>query len=388
MSGAGRAPIYGPEPWSTRKGMVWSHWDLWFCVAALADHASDIDALAETIDHAGRLSGRGVADAKLSHLDDLRRRLSAAGIDADALAAGEATEPKIRAKARTKVLRQGLYPRDMTEPMRHTPRERLHERALCGRWPVFPASPRPYYERLCNGLGEGFRSKGQTFTLARRLEAAIERLQRATAGRPAEELAARRALVAWCYRTMERCDDSYGVIGALTRDVLIGYAAFPHEPTGIDAQDWCEDLCELLAWEQWGLLHRQQTRAFSQLHGQLAERAEQFMLCLADELRAHRLGSEADEAVHNVAYLHIAGGRLTRFAPIAERIGSDHWIPIVALAEAALKRGRSDIARDVFAAADRPGRQRDYLRQRCIELTGAPPAPSRPRAGSDDLLQP
>jgi hypothetical protein len=75
--------------------------------------------------------------------------------------------------------------------------------------------------------------------------------------------------------------------------------------------------------------------------------------------------------------LHIASGRLTRFAPVAEQLGSDHWMPIVALAKAAIKRGREEIARDVFAAADRPGLQRDYRRQQCVELTGAPPAPLR-----------
>jgi hypothetical protein len=48
----------------------------------------------------------------------------------------------------------------MTEPMWHPPRERLYKRALRGRWPLFPVSPEPFYERPCNGLGEGFRSKG------------------------------------------------------------------------------------------------------------------------------------------------------------------------------------------------------------------------------------
>ena len=211
---------------------MWSYWDLWFCVVALADHDGDLDALAQAIEEGGRLSGAGTAEAKLSHLDDLKRRLADAGIDARTLAAGEDADPKIRAKARAKVLRQGLYPRDMTEPMWHTPRQRLYERALRGRWPLFPVSPEPFYERLCNGLGEGFRSKGQTFKLARRLEAAIERLDRTTANSAAERLAARRALVAWCYRTMERCDDSYGVIGELARDALIDYATLPYEPAG------------------------------------------------------------------------------------------------------------------------------------------------------------
>jgi hypothetical protein len=147
MSAASKPPIYGPEPWQARHATVWSYWDLWFCVVALVDHDGDLDALAEAIEEGGRLSGGGTAEAKLSHLDDLKRRLAAAGIDAETLVAGEDTDPKIRAKARTKALRQGLYPRDMTEPMWHTPRERFYERALRGRWNVFPVSPEPFHRR-------------------------------------------------------------------------------------------------------------------------------------------------------------------------------------------------------------------------------------------------
>ena len=121
MSGAGKAAIYGPEPWATRHRAVWSYWDLWFCVVAIADHDGDLDALAEAIEHQGRTFGGGTAESKLSHLDDLKRRMADAGVDAHALAAGEETEPKTRTKARAKVLKQGLYPRDMTEPMSHTP---------------------------------------------------------------------------------------------------------------------------------------------------------------------------------------------------------------------------------------------------------------------------
>jgi len=380
MTTSGKTPIYGPERWATRHGMSWSYWDLWFCVVALVDHDGDLDALAEAIEEGGRLSGGGTAEAKLSHLDDLKRRMAAVLINAETLVAGEHTDPKIRAKARAKALKQGLYPRDMTEPMWHTPRERLYERALRGRWHLFPASPEPYYERLSNGLGEGFRSKGQTFRLARRLEAAIERLDRKTANGATERLGARRALVAWCYGAIERCDDSYGEIGQLAQEALLTYATLPYGPAGIAAETWCDDLCELLAWENWGLLLRHETRSFAQFRGELAEHAERFMLSLADELRTHRLRYEADQTLQNVAYLHIAAGRLTRFAPVAAQLGSDHWMPIVALAEAAIKRGRHDIAREVFAAADQPGLQRDYLRQRSIELTGASPSPLRPPA--------
>lgn len=52
-------------------------------------------------------------------------------------------------------------------------------------------------------------------------------------------------------------------------------------------------------------------------------------------------------------------------------------MPIVALAQAAIARGQLDIGREVFAAADRPGLQRDYLLERYIELTGTPPTAQR-----------
>ena len=385
MTASGRTPIYGPEPWTTKRGAAWSYWDLWFCVVALADHDGDLDALGEAIENGGRTFGSGTVESKLSHLDDLKRRMAQAGIDARALASEEDADPRTRAKARTKVLKQGLYPRDMTEPMWHTPRQRLYEGALRVRWQRFPVSPEPFHERLSNGLGEGYRSKGQTFRLARRLEAAVKRSDRKTTNDPPARLAARRALVTWCYQAMERCDDSYGVIGELARDALLTYATLPHEPTGIIAEDWCEDLCELLAWENWGLLHRHETRPFTQIRGELADHAERFLLSLAAELRAHRLRHEADQTLVNVAYLHIAAGRLTRFVAVAGQLGSDYWMPIIALAETASKRGRPDIARRVFAAADQPGLQRDYLRQRCIEPTGAPPASERQPSASGDV---
>ena len=57
----------------------------------------------------------------------------------------------------------------------------------------------------------------------------------------------------------------------------------------------------------------------------------------------------------------------------AERLGSDQWMPVVALAQTALAAGRRDLALGVFAAANRPGLQQDYLAARCLELTGQPP---------------
>ena len=42
----------------------------------------------------------------------------------------------------------------------------------------------------------------------------------------------------------------------------------------------------------------------------------------------------------------------------------------MALAESALKADRHELALEVFRAADQPGMHRDYLRERCLVLTG------------------
>jgi hypothetical protein len=173
---------------------------------------------------------------------------------------------------------------------------------------------------------------------------------------------------------MERCDDSYGLIGEVAQEALFTYARLPFKPTGIAAAAWCEDLCELLVWEDWGLLHRQETRPFAQIHGPLADHAERFLLALADELRAHRLRHQADQALENIAYLHIAAGRLTSFAPAAAKLGSHRWMPIVALAQAAIARGRNDIARHLYRS--RPARPPARLPARAVHRAHRHPANS------------
>ncbi len=84
-----------------------------------------------------------------------------------------------------------------------------------------------------------------------------------------------------------------------------------------------------------------------------------------------------DEAVQLVAWLHIAGRQYSRYAGAAHRLGSDHWIPIVALAESAAA-GRTELAIEVFRAADQLGMHRDHLRQRCLKLTACLDDPAPP----------
>jgi hypothetical protein len=53
-----------------------------------------------------------------------------------------------------------------------------------------------------------------------------------------------------------------------------------------------------------------------------------------------------------VAYLQAATGRLDRLVATAERLGSDQWMPVVALARTALAAERRDLALEVFAASN------------------------------------
>lgn len=71
-----------------------------------------------------------------------------------------------------------------------------------------------------------------------------------------------------------------------------------------------------------------------------------------------------------IACLHIAGRRYTRYIDAARHLGSDHWLPIVALADSAVAGRHHQLAVDIFRAADQPGMHRDHLRDRCRQLTG------------------
>jgi hypothetical protein len=137
------------------------------------------------------------------------------------------------------------------------------------------------------------------------------------------------------------------------------------------------DLCELCVWENHGLLYEREAAPFAGVGVEHHDLVERRLWSLAAELARHRLGYQAEVAMGLVAYLQAATPRLDRLVATAERLGSDQWMPIVALAEAALAAGRRDLARRVFAAANRPGHHQDYLAARCLELTGEPP----PRSG-------
>jgi hypothetical protein len=143
-SPAGRRPaIFGPEPWQQVSGRSWCHFDRWFALVAAADFGGDTEALRGDLESRLRsLHGRRDVMAKLSHLADLRRRLTEAGLTLDQLVALDEADKATLAKARRKVLTQPLEGRAMTDAMHDTPAALLDRRARYGHWPRFPADPR------------------------------------------------------------------------------------------------------------------------------------------------------------------------------------------------------------------------------------------------------
>jgi hypothetical protein len=365
-----RPPTFGPEPWTAIAGADWCHFDRWFAIVAVLDFGGSLDALeAELIGRLRSLHGRQDIEAKLSHLADLRDRLRAAGIDAGVLAAADEADKATMAKARRKVLDQGLEDRSMTPAMRDTPSTRLRRRALFGHWDHFPDSPDRWYEKLAGRRPATYVPKGRTFALTRQFG---ERLARLDGPRrtEAERLALYRAFHTVGVELAERGDDSYGTIGELRLEAFRTYLDIDWATAGIEPEHWWQDLCELLVSEVYALTYENETLAFRHVPAGQADLVEGILLGLAEEWQAAYQDYQAAEALQLVAWMHIAGRRYSRYARVAHRLGSDHWMPIVALGESAAAAGRKELAVEVFRAADQPGMHRDHLRDRCLKLTG------------------
>ncbi len=180
--GSLRTPILcGTEPWRTVGDLELSHWDLWYLVVLVHDHGSDWDRLADAFRSGRRaqLSDRDDAEAKLSHLADLRRRLQRTALTPAALLEGIALDPALLRKTRRKVIELEIEERHKTDAMRDTPRRRLQARARDGCWDAFPVSPEDYARRFGWLSRRSFYGERAALALARRLEERLRALDRA-----------------------------------------------------------------------------------------------------------------------------------------------------------------------------------------------------------------
>lgn len=368
-----KPPVFGPEPWSELAGRSWSYWDLWFAAVAVADCAGSLDNLearlvGELRSHVG---GRQDAESKLSHLSDLRARIQDAGLtSADLATSVVLSEKRVLVKARKKVSDRWLEGRAMTPSMVQTPRVRLVERSRYGRWNAFPVDPALYYKSFRRHVEvKDHISKHKSFTAVARVEERLRSLDQPSLS-TAQRLALYRAFHTAGLEMADRTDDSHGNVGQLRADAWHTYLRIDWRAAGIRGEDYWADVCDLIVFEPYALDYKEETFPWRHVRGDETELIEGYLVSLARECASRYLDNQEAEALQQLAWLAVAGRRFTRYVEAATRLGSQHWMPIVAMAESALRSGRRELALEVFRAADRPGSHQEHLRRRCQTLSG------------------
>ena len=108
------------------------------------------------------------------------------------------------------------------------------------------------------------------------------------------------------------------------------------------------DVCELAVWDDYALRYQCETAPYVTFGPDELELAERCLLDLEGELRRVRLRYWADEAVVQIAYAMVGARRFDGFVRVATRLGCEHWMPIAAMARAAMSARRVALAREVM----------------------------------------
>ena len=368
-----RPPVFGPDPWQEIRGRSWSHWDLWFCAVAVADHDGRLDQLEERLvsELADRIGSREGTESKLSHLADLGVRLDDAGlVPGDLATPGVLSERGLLAKARKKLADRYLEGRAKTPAMIETPRVRLERRSRTGHWDAFPVNPERYYRSFRRNVEvKDYISERRSFSAVRRIEERLESLDKAELA-VGERLALYRTFHTAGLELADRADDSFGNVGEMLREAWHTYLGIDWQEAGMAPEAYWADLCDLVVFEDYALEFKEETLPWSHVPPGQAELVEGVLLAIEAECRSFHLDYPADRALEQLAWLAVAGRRFTRYVEVASRLGTDHSREVEALATSALRSKRRDLAVEIFRAADRPGHHQKLLRERCASLTG------------------
>jgi hypothetical protein len=363
----------GPEPWKTVGGESFTFWDRWLLVLAVntpdgwAGVRTAITSRSKT--RFGFRPAHEDIEAKLAQIENLVDRLKSVGLTPEKVLGADARDRRLVAKARIKVLDQEVSEADKTPAMKDTPRRRLEERALRGHWPKFPVSPAKY-EPLLAPDSDSF-DLTRTFSLARRLDKLGTKEAKRVKGRPAELLALHRAMLTVILVAIQGADDSCGVLSDLFTEVIEEYAAVNWKSAGIAPEVFLRDAIEFAVWEDYGLTDELEA-FFRKAEPGPAGVVEEILCEVEAELHEHgdTFSYQLEKLdVVRVNYLVAARG-FDEFVAVATKMGSHQWGPIVAMAEAAWKARKRDLAVAVFTAANRPGRHQEYLQRECMRITG------------------
>lgn len=313
-----------------------------------------------------RADRRHDGEEKLSHLLDLETRLLAAGLShEDVLLLVNIDKPLLR-KARDKILEQaaGRPSRAMTE----TPRNLLRDRAMRGHWAKFPFDPAAWectFGPLCRPVGDyGWR---MTPVVVMSMENAWK-LARVASPSAAARVAADRATLTRIIDLMDHIDDSMAEMAELYKQVLDAYTAEVWV-AGVEPEVVLRDGIELGIWENYGL-SGDMRMLFKRMPPEHVELAVQVFYETTAELFINGLERASEEAHGLWAVLLMEQARFADFAALVNRMSPATWWPVIELAKVAVAAGHLDVADAVFIAADRPGADRDRIREKRHEILG------------------
>lgn len=296
----------------------------------------------EGFDEGDPATGRGWAvieenGSLRGHIFDLRSRLEAAGCSAADLATPEVlADKRVLTRARKKVSDDWVEGRAMTPAMVETLRVCLVRRARYGRWGAFPVDPERSYTSFRRHIEvKDHISKYKSFTAVDRVEDRLRSLDKASLT-GTQRLALYRAFHTAGLELADRADDSHGNVGQLRRDAWHTYLGIDWQATGLRAEDYWADVCDLVVFEDYALDCQEETLPWRGVPAGHAELIEGLVLDLVAECRSHYLDYQAEEALQQLAWLAVGGRRFNRYVE----------------------------------AAARPGFHQRHLRQRCLALTG------------------
>jgi hypothetical protein len=364
--------IFGPETWSEVRGEAFTYWDRWLLRLAV-DEAAGLLGVATQLEarRTQRSFYEADAEAKLAQLTDLGVRLQRLGVGPrEVLGEQDATDKVLIRKANEKIFNQtgGRF----TPAMRDTPRRRLRERAMRGHWKDFPVSPSPFEREMLSQLGgQHFLGWRETGCLADAIESLVDHAALSVSS-DGGRLALHRAALTVIVESMERVDDSLADMATTFSKVWESYWALPWEQAGMPAAVFFRDLIEFTVWENYGMIDGL-AAIFDDRAPDDAFVIESVFADLIPELRGGGFDHQEENALRLRVEFLVALGMYELFVDAAAELGARTWIPITAMAEAAMAAGNRPLALAVFAAADQPGLQRDHLRDLCTKMTGEAP---------------
>lgn len=280
--------------------------------------------------------------------------------------------------AQSKLLGFRFKEKDKTKAMLFTPRVLKTEASLRGNLQTYwdgneeggdedhPLEYITTFEKKFKS--SGYYNKHQSWDVEVRLEKLLKKL--AKKANIFSLFAIYRAFLTVIIEKTNMIDDSFGVIGDLTRETFKAYISLDKSQLVIPLEDFYWDLLNLMLWEDYGYFDECYQDVFENLTDTEIPIVEEILLMEKEELKKEELDYQKNVALNFLALLYSQHTIFDKFVPLAKEVGTKSWMPIDTLAKAAEKHQRKNLAIAVYQAAlkDESGFHYDSLKKKYEDL--------------------